>query len=111
MPRTDVATQVLAPAGTNVALTAPIIDGDIVDVPSILRVKTGATPTNVTIQVPLTINGLTVGPRVVAVPANSERDIPVRDSSYKQPVGAVVGARRALVDYSSVATVTRAVVR
>ncbi len=40
-----------------------------------LRVKNGATALNITIQTPVTLDGNALADRVVAVPANEERDI------------------------------------
>lgn len=105
-------TQDIPFAGLAVAMTAPTADGDIVDAGSVmLVVNNGAGASmNVTILNPSTQEGLAVGNRVVAVAAGTTKHIPIT-RQFKQPADAVVGPNQALVDYSSVASVTRAVIR
>ena len=65
---------------------------------------------NVTIVNPQTYNELDVADRVVAVAAGAIKAIPV-PAFFKQDSDAVEGPGQALINYSAVASVTRAVVR
>lgn len=107
MARADVTTQTITAAGGTVTLTAPPADGDIVDLDGILTVVAGATPTTVTIVTPGTVEDLAIAEGTVAVAASTRVEIPIRRRSYRQPVDAAEGAGRVLVNYSSVATITR----
>lgn len=114
MARTDVTTQRIVRTGLNVAMTAPVADGDIIDAGLVsLRVLNGSgSPITVTVQTPGTVLGdLAVADLAVSVPAAGQRDIgPFPSSVFAQPADASVGPLRVLVDYSAVASVTRAVV-
>jgi hypothetical protein len=115
MARVSVTTQRITRAGLNVALTAPTVDGDIIDAGQVaLRVANGSgSSINVTVQTPGTdpASGSARQELIVAVPAAGARDIgPFPASLFAQPADATVGPLRVLVDYSAVATVTRAVV-
>lgn len=110
MARTDVTTRVITRAGSTPAPTAPIIDGDIIDWGTILRVITGATGTTVTIQT-ATYDGFALAAVQVVIPANQSRDISLVAPAFKQPTTASIGAGRVLVDYTSVVTVTREATR
>lgn len=110
MPRTDVTTRVITRTGSTPALTAPIIDGDIADWGTCLRVVCGATGTTVTVQT-ATYDGFALAASQVVIPANQSRDIALTAAPFRQPASAPIGASRVLVDYSSVATVTREVTR
>ena len=111
MARTSVTTVAPSLAGTVATPTAPVADGDIVDAGNVrLLVSAGATPTTVTIPTPATVDGLSVGDAGGTVGANTSRVFgPFPARLFAQPSDAVVGAGRVLVDYSSVATVTRTV--
>jgi hypothetical protein len=111
MARVSVTSQELALAGLAPALTGPTVDGDIVEVgKNFLMVTNGSgSPINVTIQVTEKVYDLDVADRVVAVAAGATKFIPLTLVVYKQPAGDV-NAGKALVDYSAVASVTRAVV-
>ncbi|WP_290055662.1 hypothetical protein [Amycolatopsis solani] len=95
--------------------TGPTVDGDAVEVGRgvFLSVINGsAAPITVTIQTPDAVDGdLTVADRVVTVPVGTTpKLIPLTSNHYRQPIGdANVG--KGLVDYSAVASVTRAVVK
>lgn len=111
MARTSVATQPMAFGGLTPNLTAPTIDGDVVDVGRcFLHVENGGgAPITVTVQTPGSIDGLALEDRSVQVAAGSFKQIPLTLAVYRQPVGSA-DAGRAYVDYSAVASVTRAVI-
>lgn len=114
MARTSVPTQQITRAGVAPALTGPPADGDIVDTGAVaLWVDNGgAAPVTVTVPSPITYDGLDLEPLVVSVPAGGFRMIgPLPARTFAQPADAPVGANRALVDYSAVASVTRAVIK
>jgi len=109
------ATQTVPLAGLAANHTGPTVDGDVVEVGRgvFLSVINGsAAPITVTIQTPETVDGdLTLSDRVVTVPVSTTpKLIPLTSNHYRQPVGDA-NAGKALVDYSAVATVTRAVVK
>lgn len=115
MARLSPATQVATSAGLAPAHTAPNVDGDIVDVDRgvFLSVINGAAaPINVTVQTPGLVDGdLAVADRVVAVPVSTTpKLIPLTSNAYRQPVGDA-NAGNALVDYSAVTSITRAVIQ
>lgn len=113
MARSTPAAQQITRAGLNVALTAPSADGDIVPPGNVaLRVANGSgASVTVTVQTPGTVGGLAIADLTVTVPAAGTRDIgPFPASLFAQNTDAVVGPRMVLVDYSAVASVTRAVV-
>ncbi|NUR80721.1 MAG: hypothetical protein HOQ21_09795 [Dermatophilaceae bacterium] len=113
MARAPQTTQEIPFAGLAVNMTGPTVDGDIVDAGNgaMLVVNNGSGASiNVTILNPSTQEGLAVGNRVVAVAAGATKHIPVT-RQFKQPSDASVGPNQALVDYSAVASVTRAVIR
>src|SRR3954470_21300945 len=88
MARTALPVQQIGRAGIIPALTAAPVDGHAIDNNGevFLHVKTGATPTNVTIETPGTVDGQAIGDRVVALIANSEKMIgPFPSSTYNQP--------------------------
>jgi hypothetical protein len=69
----------------------------------------GASSINVTVNSPLTVDGLSVGPLVVAVAAGVTKHIgPFPPSTFGRSVAPDLG--RVYVDYSAVPSVTRAVV-
>lgn len=115
MARASQTTQRITRAGLNVAMTAPSVDGDIIDAGQVaLRVLNGSgAPINVTVQTPGTdpASGAARQELVVAVAAAARIDIgPFPASLFAQAADAAEGALRVLVDYSAVASVTRAVV-
>jgi hypothetical protein len=113
MARTSVTTQSITRAGLNTAMTAPPVDGDIIDAGAVfLEVLNGSgSPITVTVQTAGTVEGLPVEDLAVTVPAAGNRRIGPFPGVFKQAADAVVGAGRVLVDYSAVTSVTRAVVK
>lgn len=111
MARTSVTTVEPSYAGVVATPTAPIIDGDIIDTGDVrLFVSCGATPTTVTIQTPAKTESLDIAEAGGTVAANTSRVFgPFPARLFAQASDATVGANRVLVDYSSVATVTRVV--
>lgn len=111
MARVSLATQKITAAGLTPALTAPTVDGDVMDSNNAAVMVTNASgaPINVTIQTPATAAGLAVEERIVAVPAGATKLIgPFPREIYGQPSGADKG--RVYIDYSAQASVTRGVV-
>lgn len=114
MARTSVTTQPIVFAGLVPSMTAPAgtgsTSGDIVDVGrNILVVKNGdVSSMTVTVETPETVDGLDIADRTVTVAAGATAYIPLTSTHYRQPVGSA-DAGRAYVDYSSVTSVTRAV--
>lgn len=112
MARTLVAPQAAGPAGTKIAYTAPVIDGDAVPPGCRVIVRNGsAAPVDVTVVTGGSANGYAiadVGP--TSIPAGEDwvfgpftpRDV------FVQPSGAEAG--RVHINYSAVASVTRAAV-
>ena len=114
MARVSQTTQVATYPGLLPNHTAPTVDGDIVDVDSktfLSVINGGGAPINVTVVTPEVVDGdLAIADRVVAVPVGTTpKLIPLSSNHYKQQSGADAG--RAYVDYSAIASVTRAVVR
>ena len=97
--------------GALATINAPSSDGDIIDAGSTLLVIAGATPTDVTV-VPVggDYAGLTLENAGGTVAANTARRFgPFGANVFAQPSDAVTGAGKVLVNYSSVATITRLV--
>lgn len=111
MARTSVTTVVPTLGGALATPDAPIADGDIIDAGAVrLLVACGATGTTVSIITPATVDGLAVADAGGAVAPDTARVFgPFPARLFAQPADAPVGAGRVLVDYSSVATVTRKV--
>lgn len=112
MARLTPAAQPLVYAGLAPAHTAPNVDGDVVPVGRLfLSVINGGAPITVTVQTPEVVDGdLAVTDRVVNVPVSTTpKLIPLNSVHYRQPLGSS-NPGMALVDYSSVASVTRALV-
>lgn len=112
MARASQTTQQIVRTGLTPALTAPTADGDIVDCGNVALMVTNGSGSsiNVTVQATASLDGLDVADLVVAVAAGATRligPLPVR--TFGQPSGSA-DAGRAYVDYSAVASVTRAVV-
>lgn len=113
MARLSPAVQRITLAGTNVALTAPNADGDIIPAGQVaLRVLNGSgAPITVTVITPGTVAGLAIADATATIPAAGQRDIgPFPASVFAQPADAVVGPLQVLVDYSAITSVTRALV-
>jgi hypothetical protein len=115
MARISVVTQAAPFAGLAPNHTAPNVDGDIVDVAAgtfLSVINGGAAPINVTVVTPEVVDGdLAIADRIVAVPVSTTpKLIPLTSVHYRQPVGDL-HAGRALVDYSAITSVTRAVVK
>lgn len=113
MARLSVVTQEIPQAGHILNHTAPNGDGDIVDVKRgafLSVINSGAGPITVTVQTPGVVDGdLAIADRVVTVPVGTTpKLIPLTSTAYKQPV-TDANAGRALVDYSAITSVTRAV--
>jgi hypothetical protein len=116
-PRVPVTTQQVPYSGLVPAHTAPTVDGDVVDVGRchLSVINGGGAPITVTVQTPGVVDGdLPITDRVVTVPVGTTpKIIPLNSVNYKQtPASAVLpaDAGRAYVDYSTIASVTRAVV-
>jgi hypothetical protein len=119
MTRVNVTTQAVPLAGLAPVLTAPTASNDVVDIGNCALLVSNASGAsiNVTIVVPGLVDGdLVVGPRVVAVAAAAvNKMIPLTSPRYRQTEASVDSGQaadvgRAYVNYSAVASVTRAVV-
>lgn len=111
MARTSVATQQITAAGLAPALSAPTLLGDTIDSGAVALMVTNASggSITVTVQTPATQAGLAVAEDIVSVAAAATKLIgPFPKGTYGQPSGADAG--RVYVDYSAVASVTRAVI-
>lgn len=118
MPRVNVTTQPVPLAGLVPTLTAPTASNDVVDIghTALMVDNASGASINVTIVVPDLVDGdLVVGPRVVAVAAGATKLIALTSQHYRQTAASVDSGQtadvgRAYVNYSAVASVTRAVV-
>jgi hypothetical protein len=111
MARVDVTTQTIVASGLTPLLTAPTVDGDVIDSGNVAVMVTNGSGVsiNVTAQTPAQQAGLDVSERIVAVPAGATKLIgPFPRGTYGRPSGADVG--RVYVDYSAQASITRGVV-
>lgn len=112
MARSTPTTQVVTRAGLNVTMSAPNVDGDIIDagnVEVVINNGSGA-PIDVTFVSTYSYGDLDLEDLVVSVPAAGTRSYgPFPASLFAQPTDAVVGAGKVLANYSAVASVTRAV--
>lgn len=111
-PRIVVSTQKIVRTGLLPALTGPTVDGDVMDADQVgLWVNNGSGASiNVTVQTPATQDGLDLAELVVAVAAGTQRIIgPFPSRSFARPTGQV-DAGKVYVDYSAVASVTRAAI-
>jgi hypothetical protein len=119
--RIDVTTQPLnpegIPTGTAVTLTAPTADGDVVDAGRVwVRVTNSSEATvTVTVLATQTVQGLAVANLTAAVAAGATEDVgPLPVSVFGQPAGANASGGddqgRVYINYSAVASVTRAAV-
>lgn len=111
MARVDVTTQKIVGTGLAPSMTAPTVDGDVIDSGAVAVMVTNGSggSINVTAQTPQTVAGLAVAEQVVAVAAGATKLIgPFPKGTYGRPSGADEG--RVYIDYSSQASITRAVV-
>lgn len=111
MARVSVTTQKIVATGLAPAMTAPTVDGDVIDSGSTAVYVTNGSggSINVTAQTPQTVAGLAVAENVVAVAAGATKLIgPFPKSTYGRPSGSDRG--RVYIDYSAQSSVTRAVV-
>ena len=113
MARTSKTTEKVTAAGLQPDMTAPTVDGDVIDANNAVLVVTNASgaPINVTVQTPATgAGGLAIEERIVAVAAGAVAKLigPFPGEVYGQPSGADKG--RVYVNYSAQASVTRGVV-
>jgi len=111
MARVDVTTQRIVNTGLAPTLTAPTVDGDVIDSGAVAVYVTNGSggSINVTAQTPATQSGLAVAESVVAVAAGATRLIgPFPKGTFGQLSGADEG--QVYIDYSAQASVTRAVV-
>lgn len=116
MPRVSQTTQQIVRAGLNPVLTAPNAlgagNGDVVDLDNVFLYVNNASggPITVTVLSPITQDGLALSSLAVSVPAAGFRLIgPLPSRSFANPAGGL-DAGRGYVEYSAVASVTRAVV-
>jgi hypothetical protein len=112
MPRTSPTTQAVNAVGATLTMGTPDALGDIVEVGDaiMLIVRNGSgSSINVTLQTPATYEGLAVAENVQAVAAGAIAAFRLPARLYGRP-GSGADPGKAYVDYSAVATVTRAVV-
>jgi len=113
MARASVTTQTISRTGLTPVMTGPTLDGDIIDSGAVqLHVlNSSGAPITVTVQSPVTVDGLAVEDQEITVAAGALKIAgPWPARTFRQDADAVVGPGRVLVDYSSVTSVTRAVV-
>jgi hypothetical protein len=111
MARDSVTTQKITRAGLVPVLTAATVNNDVIDAGAVfLQVANGSAGSiSVTVNSPLTVDGLSVGPLVVAVAAGVTKLIgPFPVATFARAIAPDIG--RVYVDYSAFASVTRAVV-
>lgn len=112
MARVALATTAVTPAGVASALTAANADGHTVDVGENLMlvvVNKSASPTTVTVQTPLEVDGLDVAEVELVVAAGSTGFVALDPRLFRRVSAPDAG--KAYVDYSAVTTVTVAVVQ
>jgi len=109
MARTEITYQQVVRTGLEQTYAAAVADGEKFsnDGRMFLHVKNGAAaPITVTVQTPGTVDGLAVAEQVITVTNAEERMIgPFPPGIYNQSDGMVY------VDYSSVTTITKALLR
>lgn len=109
MPRSIPATQAIGTAGLSPAFTAPDALGDVVEVGTLVLVKNGAgAPITLTLKSTATVEGLALPDRALVVAAGATGVLPVHAGVARRPADPDAG--KAYLDYSAVASVTRAVV-
>lgn len=112
MARVSVTTQDIVRAGVTSTLTAPTVDGDVIDCGRVfVEVDNGSgASVTVTVQATAMIDGLDVEDLAVVIPAGATKKLgPFNVSTFGRPSTDGVDKGRAYVDYSSVTSVTRAV--
>lgn len=111
MARSTPATQSIPDDGLAANMTAPNSDGDIADCGggefATIENGSGASIT-VTVVTPGEPYGLALADRAITIAAGATKDIPLK-RYYRQPTDAVEGAGKCLINYSAVASVTRAI--
>lgn len=111
MARSTPTTQNITDDGLTATMAAPNSDGDIADcgagVFATILNGSGA-PITVTLITPGTSHGLAIADRTTSIAAGASKDVPLK-GYYKQPADAVTGPGQCLIDYSAVASVTRAI--
>lgn len=110
MARTDVVAQQISRLGITPSFAAPNVAGNMFanDGRTYLEVKNGsASPINVTLNIPVLVDGNAVTNPVIAVPATTGDKIigPFPPGIFNQPDGKVY------IDFSAVVTVTIAVLQ
>lgn len=103
---TNIITQPIVAAGlTRTLAAADVTNGNVVDCGRcyLEAVNTGGSTATITIACPITLDGMTIGPRVVSVLAAGVVKIPLSAADYAQPPGAT-DAGRAHVTYSAAST-------
>lgn len=111
MARVSVSTKLVVRTGLDPALTAPTVDGDVIDAGLVALMVTNAAgaPINVTAKATAVQDGLALSDNITAVPAGATRLIgPFPARSFGRLSGADVG--RVYIDYSSVTSITRSVI-
>jgi hypothetical protein len=112
MARVNVTTQKVTRAGLVPATTAVTVDGDVIDAGAVaLWVNNAsASPVTVTVQTPLTVDGLNLEELAVAVAAGTTKLIgPFPGRTFARPAGAT-DSGRIYVDYSAQTNINRAVI-
>lgn len=112
MARTAPAAIGVPSAGVAAALTAPSVDGDVVDVGTDLTLvvdNASAGAITVTAQTPLQVDGVEVAEVALSVPAGQVGFLALDPRLFGRDPGSA-DAGKAYIDYSSVTSVTRAVV-
>ncbi len=112
MARTAPTTEAATVVGLNpVTFSAPDATGDSLDPGCILLVQndSGGAIT-VTVQTPGDVEGLAVAENIVSVGAGAMAAINLDARTYERPVSAGTDVGKVYVDYSAVASVTRAVI-
>lgn len=109
MAFTNIATQALTQAGLTLSTTAAdATNGNVVDVgwrTFLYLENTGGSSATVTIAVPGTQDGMTIGPRAITLAAGAKKLVgPLSPTNYGQPYGSA-NAGRAQITYSASATI------
>jgi len=111
-PRIVPTAQKIVATGLAPNLTAPTVDGDVIPTGQYFLMVTNASGAsiNVTAQTPQKVEGLDVAENIVAVPAAGTRMIgPFPAGTYGRPSGGA-DPGKVYVDYSAIASVTRALI-
>lgn len=109
MARTFVAPVYPSLAGTSINYSAPTVEGDAVRPNTVLLIKNGSgAPITITLQTGGTVGDLAIADPTVSIAAGAEKAIGPFSGVFPQPSGADAGW--VYVDYSAVASVTRAAI-